>query len=119
MRNSLDVISDQLGVPTSPSLISKVTVDAIHAAIKNREWPKGIYHLVPRGVSSWHEIAQTLIDYAGCQNIQPKFSVKVIQAIATADYPTAAKRPLNSQLNTNKISMQLSFDLKIYTGRRE
>ena len=37
--------------------------------------------------------------------------MKLIQAIATADYPTAAKRPLNSQLDTNKIRMQLSFEL--------
>ena len=110
-RNSLDIISDQLGVPTSPSLITRVTVDAIQAIRKKKEWPKGIYHLVPRGVSSWHEIAQTLIDYAEYHDIQQKFSVKLIQAIATADYPTAAKRPLNSQLDTNKIRMQLSFDL--------
>lgn len=110
-RNSLDIISDQLGVPTSPSLITRVTVDAIQAIRKKKEWPKGIYNLAPRGVSSWHEIAQTLIDYAECQDIRQKFRVKVIQAIATADYPTAAKRPLNSQLDTNKIRMQLSFDL--------
>ena len=63
-RNSLNIISDQLGVPTSPSLITRVTIDAIQAISKKKEWPKGIYHLVPRGVSSWHEIAQTLIDYA-------------------------------------------------------
>ena len=110
-RNNLNIISDQLGVPTSPSLITRVTVDAIQAIRKKKEWPKGIYHLVPRGVSSWHEIAQTLIDYAEYHDIQQKFSVKLIQAIATADYPTAAKRPLNSQLDTNKIRMQLSFDL--------
>ena len=110
-RNNLNIISDQLGVPTSPSLITRVTVDAIQAIRKKKEWPKGIYNLVPRGVSSWHEIAQTLIDYAECQDIRQKFRVKVIQAIATADYPTAVKRPLNSQLDTNKIRMQLSFDL--------
>ncbi len=110
-RNSLDIISDQLGVPTSPSLITRVTIDAIQAIRKKKEWPKGIYHLVPRGVSSWHEIAQTLIDYTECQDIRQKFSVNEIKAIATADYPTAAKRPLNSQLDTNKIRMQLSFEL--------
>lgn len=110
-RSRLDIISDQLGVPTSPSLIAKVTVDAIQAKKKKREWPKGIYHLAPRGVSSWYEIAQTLLNFAKHYHIQQNFSVKVIQAIATEDYPTAAKRPLNSQLDTNKISMQLSFNL--------
>ena len=110
-RNSLDIISDQLGVPTSPSLIAKVTVDAIQATKKKREWPKGIYNLVPHGVSSWYRIAQTLIDYAEYQDMQQNFSVKAIKAITTADYPTAAQRPLNSQLDTNKISSQLTFDL--------
>lgn len=110
-RNSLKVISDQLGVPTSPSLISKITIDAIRAIKQDKAWPKGIYHLAPQGVSSWHEIAKTLIVYAEQQRVQLNTQVENIQAITTAEYPTAAKRPLNSQLDTRKLRAQLSFDL--------
>lgn len=110
-RNSLKVISDQLGVPTSPSLISKITIEAIRAIKEDRAWPKGIYHLAPQGVSSWHEIAKTLIVYAEQQRVQLNTQVENIQAITTAEYPTAAKRPLNSQLDTHKLRAQLSFDL--------
>lgn len=110
-RNSLKVISDQLGVPTSPSLISKVTIDAIRAIKQDKAWPQGIYHLAPQGVSSWHEIAKTLILYAEQQRLQLNTQVADIQAITTAEYPTAAKRPLNSQLDTHKLRAQLSFDL--------
>ena len=110
-RNSLKVISDQLGVPTSPSLISKITIDAIRAIKQDKAWPQGIYHLAPQGVSSWHEIAQTLIVYAEQQRVQLNTQVECIQAITTAEYPTAAKRPLNSQLDTHKLRSQLSFDL--------
>jgi dTDP-4-dehydrorhamnose reductase len=110
-RNSLKVISDQLGVPTSPSLISKITIDAIRAIKEDRAWPKGIYHLAPQDVSSWHEIAKTLIVYAEQQRVQLNTQVENIQAITTAEYPTAAKRPLNSQLDTHKLRAQLSFDL--------
>jgi dTDP-4-dehydrorhamnose reductase len=110
-RNSLKVISDQLGVPTSPSLISKITIDAIRAIKEDRAWPKGIYHLAPQDVSSWHEIAKTLIVYAEQQRVQLNTQVENIQAISTAEYPTAAKRPLNSQLDTRKLRAQLSFDL--------
>jgi len=110
-RNSLKVISDQLGVPTSPSLISKITIDAIRAIKQDKAWPQGIYHLAPQGVSSWHEIAKTLIVYAEQQRVQLNTQVENIQAITTAEYPTAAKRPLNSQLDTHKLRAQLSFDL--------
>jgi dTDP-4-dehydrorhamnose reductase len=109
--NSLKVISDQLGVPTSPSLISKITIDAIRAIKQNKAWPRGIYHLAPQGVSSWHEIAKTLIVYAEQQRVRLNTQVECIQAITTAEYPTAAKRPLNSQLDTRKLQSQLSFDL--------
>ena len=110
-RNSLMVISDQLGVPTSPSLISKTTIDAIRAVKQDKAWPQGIYHLAPQAVSSWHEIAKTLIVYAEHQRVQLNTQVADIQAITTAEYPTAAKRPLNSQLDTHKLRAQLSFDL--------
>ena len=110
-RNSLKVISDQLGVPTSPSLISKITIDAIRAIKQDKAWPQGIYHLAPQGVSSWYEIAQTLIAYAEQQRVPLRTHAADIQAVTTAEYPTAAKRPLNSQLDTHKLRSQLSFDL--------
>ena len=110
-RDSLKVINDQLGVPTSPTLISKVTIDAIQAIKNNKAWPQGIYHLAPQGISNWHEIAKTLIAYAEQQRVPLNTQVADIQAITTAEYPTAAKRPLNSQLNTQKLRSQLSFDL--------
>jgi dTDP-4-dehydrorhamnose reductase len=110
-RNSLKVVSDQRGVPTSPSLISKITIDSIRAIKQDKAWPQGIYHLAPQGVSSWHEIAKTLIVYAEQQRVQLNTQVEGIQEITTAEYPTAAKRPLNSQLDTHKLRSQLSFDL--------
>ena len=110
-RNALKVIDDQIGVPTSPSLITSVTIDAIRAIKQDKAWPQGIYHLAPQGVSSWHEIAKTLIVYAEQQRVQLNTQVADIQAITTAEYPTAAKRPLNSQLDTSKLRTQLSFDL--------
>ncbi|MEK9568185.1 MAG: dTDP-4-dehydrorhamnose reductase [Paracoccaceae bacterium] len=110
-RNSLKIISDQLGVPTSPSLISKITIYAIRDIKQDKAWPQGIYHLAPKGISSWHEIAKTLIVYAEQQRVQLNTQVADIQAITTAQYPTAAKRPLNSQLDTSKLRAQLSSDL--------
>ena len=110
-HDALRVIGDQIGVPTSPSLIARVTIDAIRAIKESNAWPRGIYHLAPQGKTSWHEIAQTLIAYAERQHIPLRTHVADIQAITAAEYPTAAKRPLNSQLDTHKLRSQLSFDL--------
>lgn len=110
-RDTLKVVDDQVGVPTSPSLIARVTIDAIRAIKDNNAWPEGIYHLAPQGKTSWHQIARTLIGYATQQRIPLHTDTANVQAITSADYPTAAKRPLNSQLDTHKLRSQLSFDL--------
>lgn len=110
-RDRLKVISDQLGVPTSPALITQVTLDAIDAIKNSTAWPQGIYHLVPQGRSSWHEVAQTVVGFAEQHDIPLTASVKDIQAITTAEHLTAARRPLNSQLDTHKLRAQLSFNL--------
>lgn len=110
-RQSLNVISDQLGVPTSPSLITKATIDAIQAIKAKKTWPQGIYHLAPQGVSNWHEIAQTLVRFAEQHNVPLSASAKSIKAISSAEYPTAAQRPLSSQLDTQKLRAQLTFTL--------
>jgi len=110
-RDSLSVISDQYGVPTSPSLITNVTIDAIKAIKQQRAWPSGAYNLVPLGISTWHEVAQTLITIAEENSVPLAISAADILAITTAEYPTLAKRPLNSRLETQKLSRQLSFHL--------
>ncbi len=110
-RDSLKVINDQLGVPTSPALISKVTIDAIQAIKNGSAWTQGIYHLAPQGVSNWYEIAQTLLAHAERLNVPLSAKAEDVHPISTAEYPTPAKRPLNSQLDTHKLQSQLSFDL--------
>jgi len=114
-RNHLNVVGDQVGVPTSTSLISHVTLDAIDAIKNGRAWPQGIYHLTPRGESNWYEVAQTLVGFAEQKAISLAASVKDIYTITTADYPTAARRPLNSRLDTRKLQTQLSFELPHWT----
>lgn len=109
VQDSLKVINDQLGVPTSPGLISKVTIDAIMAIKNGDAWQSGVYHLAPRGVSNWCEIAQTLLTFTKCQNIMLR--AKDIEPIKTSEYSAVAMRPMNSQLDTHKLLAQLSFAL--------
>ena len=87
----------------------KLTIDTMYEL--KRGWPRGIYHFAPKGVTNWYEIAKTLIAYAEQQRVQLNTQVEDIQSITIAEYPTAVKRPLNSQLDTRKLQSQLSFDL--------
>jgi len=108
-REQLDVISDQLGVPTSVSLLAKVTNHAIESIIQGDSWPSGIYNAVPQGKTSWFDIATAVLRIAEHHGLSLMASSQDINSINTVDYPTSAKRPLNSLLNTKKVSQQLPF----------
>lgn len=106
-RSSLNVVDDQYGVPTSTSLIAKVTGAAIEGISGLKPWPKGIYHLAPYGKTTWFGVAQTLLEYAKQQDFMYK---SVLNPIPTTSYITPAKRPLNSLLNTNNLEQKLKFN---------
>ena len=109
--HAFDVVKDQVGVTTSTRLIAEVTVDACNSIIRNAIWPQGIYHLVPTGSSNRYEIAQTLLSILEKCHTSLRARTEGITATTTKDYPTAAQRPLNSQLDTHKLRAQLSFGL--------
>ncbi len=110
-RDNLQVVADQLGVPTSPLLIGKVTADAISAIGANSPWDCGIYHLAPHGETTWHEIAQALVQIAGQAGVELSLGPDDISPVPTSGYPTPAVRPLNSRLDTAKLSRVLPFEL--------
>ncbi|MEP6224461.1 MAG: dTDP-4-dehydrorhamnose reductase, partial [Lentilitoribacter sp.] len=110
-RDSLGIIGDQHGVLTSPTLISRVTLDAIKNEVHSSRWTSGIYNLIPHGKTTWFGIAKKLVEIAEDAGLTLSVDSKTINAITTDKYPTPAKRPANSLLNNNKLQQQLSFDL--------
>ncbi len=110
-HSSLNIVNDQFGVPTTPALIAKVTATAIKDIATSNAWPSGIYHLAPRGQTTWHEIAQTLIHLANEEQLNITVDKRSVHPIKTTDYPTAAKRPPNSLLNTNRLEQYIKFNL--------
>jgi len=109
-RDSLNVINDQFGAPTGAELLADVTAHALRSAQQRIEL-SGLYHLVAAGVTSWHGYASYVIDFARQAGIQLKVAADAIKPVPTTAYPTPAKRPLNSRLNTTKL--QKSFDLHL------
>lgn len=103
-QDTLRVVADQWGAPTSAELIADVTAQALHKMQPNHS---GVYHLAASGETSWHEYAKFVVERAQAMGATIKTSL--IAPITTADYPTPAKRPANSRLNCAKL--QSTFDL--------
>jgi dTDP-4-dehydrorhamnose reductase len=89
-RKQLRVVDDQRGCPTSAIDIAEALL-----TIATQGGPAGTYHFVNAGEASWCELARFVFDRAGLD--------VAVEAIATADYPTPAKRPANSRLSTDKL----------------
>ncbi|SIR32522.1 dTDP-4-dehydrorhamnose reductase [Pseudomonas sp. B10] len=107
-RETLSVIADQIGAPTGADLIADVTALTIQHAMKQPELA-GLYHLAAAGEVSWHGYASHVIDFAKSQG--EELAVKSVNPIETTAYPTPARRPLNSRLNTQKLSDNFSLHL--------
>lgn len=107
-RESLNIVSDQCGVPTGAELIADVSALAIRDTIQDRGLG-GVYHLAASGETSWYDYAQLVVEQA--RLVGRTLAVKHIDAIPTIEYPTPARRPLNSRLNTQKLrnSFSISF----------
>ena len=107
-HEALNVIADQIGAPTGAELIADVTALALQKVRLNSELT-GIYHLAASGEVSWHGYADYVINFARSQG--ELLAVKVVNPIDTTDYPTPARRPLNSRLNTQKLRDNFSLYL--------
>jgi len=99
-REALNVIFDQVGAPTGADLIADVTAHAILKVTQSLDLA-GIYHLVAGGEVSWHGYASHVIEFA--RKIGEQLNVTEVNPIESAAYPTPARRPLNSRLDTQKL----------------
>ncbi len=109
-RDSLNVIDDQFGAPTGADLLADVTAHAIRAIRLNPQL-QGIYHLAAAGETTWHRYACFVLEQAQAAGVVLKVPSASVGAITTAAYPTPAKRPGNSRLNTQKL--QNAFSLRL------
>lgn len=107
-RETLSVIADQIGAPTGADLIADVTALTIRQVLQRPEL-SGLYHLAAAGEVSWHGYASYVIEFA--QTNGERLAVTTISAIDTTAYPTPARRPLNSRLNTQKLRDNFSLHL--------
>lgn len=99
-RDEVSVVSDQLGNPTSALDIADALIMITKRVVQDpAEVLYGTFHMSGQGEASWADMAQTIFDTAEAQGRNP---VKV-RRIKTQDYPTPAKRPVNSRLDNTKL----------------
>lgn len=105
-KTELNIVADQIGAPTPARLIAQVTTLAIHSQLA-----KGLYHLAPRGETSWQGFAKEIFHLAS-HNINAN-------PIPTSDYPTPAYRPLNSRMEVTKLEQALNIRLPTWQSQLE
>ena len=95
-RDELNIINDQVGSPTYTADLAPLLVDMMETD------KYGIYHATNEGFCSWYEFTNEIFKQSGIK-------VKT-NPITTDQYPTKAKRPMNSRMSKNKLE-QSGFGL--------
>ena len=103
-RNQIDVVSDQFGAPTTASLLANAAANLVHLYLLDAEKvPLGTYHLTAQGKTSWYEYSKFIVEQARRLNYKLKLTPENIFPVTSSNYPTPARRPANSCLNTSLI----------------
>ncbi|MDF3942649.1 dTDP-4-dehydrorhamnose reductase [Achromobacter denitrificans] len=113
-RDTLSIVADQHGAPTSAELIADVTALAI-AGWMQGHLTNGIYHLTAAGHTTWHGLASHAVARARRNGLKLKADVENINPITTEEYPVAAARPKNSRLSTSALTSPLKLQLPHWT----
>lgn len=112
-REELKVVADQFGAPTSAALIADVTAHIARQLLRDGVdgFPFGVYHLAAAGETSWHAYAQYVIGEAINMSKPLKATPERVLPIPASSYPTPAKRPQNSRLDTGKLRQTFGLHL--------
>ena len=106
-RDELAVVADQTGAPTSAGLVARVTGQFLER-LATAPPECGLYHLAPRGSTTWHGFARFILQAAHAQGMPLRVPPEAVRPIPTEQYPTAARRPANSLLCTAKLETALA-----------
>ncbi len=120
-RPELNIVNDQFGAPNWSRMLAELTAQVLamqfgNAATPDREWAavlarlqsvSGLYHLSSSGAASWCEFARNIVELA----IAKTASSCEVKGITSDQYPTRARRPLNSRLSTDKFTRTFGLSL--------
>ena len=101
-RDELTVVADQIGVPNWSRALAAATARIVAAGLPALAERSGLYHLSSAGEASWYDFARAILGGAARPRVVP---------IATADYPTPARRPAYGVLATQRFERTFGFAL--------
>lgn len=104
-REELRVVADQHGSPTPAWLLADAAAQVLRQGLKQ----SGVRHLVAGGQTSWHGFAEAIFEEALARGLiarRPR-----VEPIATADYPTPARRPAYSVLDSGRLRDEYGLDV--------
>jgi dTDP-4-dehydrorhamnose reductase len=109
-REQLSVIDDQHGAPTGAELLADLTAHMLRS-VHAQPALGGTYHAVASGETSWYGYARHVIEFARNAGQAVRVKPQDITPVPTSAYPTPARRPHNSRLDTRRL--QHSFGLTL------
>lgn len=111
-RESLNVVDDQVGAPTTAAELARATHEIAKGILEQKFGPEagwvGTYHMTCAGSVSWCGFADSIFDRS------PELlggKKPAVSPIKTSEYPTPAKRPLNSVLSNEKLQQRFGVRL--------
>ena len=111
-KSSLNLVSDQKGTPTSSESLVDVTYQIVKAIFNDANFKDfGTYHMTLEDETNWYLYACFITDEAVRLGLQTLMTSKDIKPISSDAYPTLAKRPMNSRLDTTKIKKTFMLEL--------
>ena len=113
-KDRLAVVADQFGAPTGADLIADATAHALRACVSDADLG-GTYHLCAAGCATWHDVATFAIARARSRFSDIAWTVGEIAPTTTDAYPTPARRPANSRLDTAKLRAAFGIHLPDWT----
>lgn len=109
-REELKIVDDQVGGPTSSLQLANATDRLVrqYSSLAATDFPAGLYHTTAAASVSWCGFARAIVDaFAEGET----FKVQRIVGIGSGEYPTPARRPLNSVLYNDKFAASFGFRL--------
>jgi dTDP-4-dehydrorhamnose reductase len=111
-KDELSIVNDQWGSPTSASMLADVTYIIVKKMIESKNFSDyGTYHVTSEGEINWYQYAVFIANEAMRFGLKLKLDPEQIKPLSTSEFPTPAKRPSNSRLNTDKIKKTFMIEL--------
>lgn len=120
-RETMKIVGDQHGAPTGSDDLARLTVHTIQrmeaanppgstrSLADTVRTSGGVYHACDAGETTWFGFASEFLRLARQAEPQQRFAE--LQPIPSSEYPTPARRPLNSRMNCDRLRRELGFEM--------